>query len=173
MVPVRPIREGQLFPQPIWNLHMRAIMLPGRPQLLSHLHLRNKRLKVALESADTRKQGGGAILVFESKRMDSLRESMPLLRIRAFVPGPARRRAILVFKSKRMDSHLSRTAMRLRVSRMSPSVSPVVRIHRRCASVSPGDCIHAKSTSANSFGMHTCEIHPRGGYPPASPGHQR
>ena len=61
MVSVRPFREGQLFSQPIWNLHLRPIMLVGRPQLLSHLHIQNKRLKVALESAHTKKTGVGGL----------------------------------------------------------------------------------------------------------------
>ena len=47
---VRPIRERQLFSQPLWMQLLPAIMLGGRPQLLCSPLFQNKRLKVPLDA---------------------------------------------------------------------------------------------------------------------------
>ena len=47
---VRPIREGQLFPQPLWMQLLPAIMLGGRPQLLCLPLIQNKQLKVPFDA---------------------------------------------------------------------------------------------------------------------------
>jgi len=64
---VRPIRETQLFSQPLWMQLLPAIMLGGRPQPLYLPLIQNKQLKVPLDITDPRNRGRGVTKTFESQ----------------------------------------------------------------------------------------------------------